>query len=247
MYTTRDWRVNACRPEILAGPVAPIDQRRSIDLRVGEDRARARQCVFVCVCTVTSRVLQRSSFSAGPCVRDVCTYRSVCVCGERARVVRFDPHDCVRLVRGGVSAAILASRDSSAAAVARPTQTPPRRRSPAPSVPPRTGPVGGASSRVFASSSSAVGYPFSPFQKTSARTPPSRPKIGGGGGCWFSRRWVPVAAVRTIAASAFRGGRRRSERSRGERATSLPKPSAEFAAVVVLVCAAAFSPSANII
>lgn len=37
----------------------------------------------------------------------------VCVCA-RGRVVRFDPHDCVRLVRGGVSAAAanIPARDS---------------------------------------------------------------------------------------------------------------------------------------
>lgn len=51
--------------------------------------------------------------------------RQVCM-GARARVVRFDPHDCVR---GGVSAAMLARLAAAAAAAAvatRPTQTPPR-------------------------------------------------------------------------------------------------------------------------
>lgn len=150
----------------------------------GADRSEAinryaktgRERVCVCVCAQARRGLGGASVTVSrvfppgrACVMSVpCVY----VC-ERARVVRFDPHDCVRLVRGGVSAAILASRDSAAAAVARPTQTPPHRRPPAPSVPPRTGPVGGASSYIRRRRQS--GTPL---------TLPPRPKIGGG--CWFA-------------------------------------------------------------
>lgn len=73
--------------------------------------------------------------------------------------------------------------DSSAAAVARPTQTPPRRRTPAPSVPPWTGPVGGACSSVY-SASSVVGYPPSSLLPTDVDNVRRWLSVCGGGFPW---------------------------------------------------------------
>lgn len=87
--------------ESLAGCRSVDQQRRSTETR----RLRVR---LMCACACASRRVYTTIVygrSVCWCVRDATV--SVCV-SARARRVRFDPHDWIRLVRGGVSAATIA-------------------------------------------------------------------------------------------------------------------------------------------
>lgn len=115
--------------------------------------ARTRYTRRPCVCR-RSRSDRRSHWTRTDQQRRSTETVSVRVCmcvRSRARVVRSDPHDCVRLVRGGVSATILATGGNLYSRLGRQPRAL-RRLHPATALSPRRryspiafGPVGGAS------------------------------------------------------------------------------------------------------